>query len=78
MNEPLSLNWRGVTFTLNALLLARETLENGFWPSSRYDSEEEDQYLDNNIMREEYAEDASFVDRRRDRLTSSFHVVHDL
>ena len=52
---------------LNEPLVGRETLRDGFWPNSQIANEEEDQYLDNGTMREEFADDAPFVGRRRDR-----------
>jgi len=78
MNKPLSYYWRGVRSALNTPLLAPESLGNGFWPSSKYALEEEDQYLNNNLMQEEYVEDAPFVGRCRDRPVPSFWIAHDM
>lgn len=78
MNQLLSYYCQCQRFALNVLCLAREALANGFWPNSRYAPEEEDQYIDNGIMLEEYAEVASFVGRRRDRLASSFRAARDV
>ena len=38
----------------------------------------EDEYMDDGTVRKEYAEDAPFVERRRDRPLPSFHVGHDI
>jgi hypothetical protein len=77
-NEPVRRYWEGVRSALNAPFVVRETLQDGFWPNSRIDEEVEDQYLDDGQMREEFAEDAPFVGRRRDRPAPSFRVGRDV
>ena len=78
MNEPLKYYWQGVRSALTTPVPAREILQNGFWPSSRFAPEMEDQFLDDGTIREEFAEDAPFVGRRRDRPAPSFRVGRDV
>ena len=59
--------WEGVRGALQDLLRRRETLRDRFWPNSMILNEEEDQYLDDGTICEEFAEDAPFVGRRHDR-----------
>ena len=66
-NEPIRNYWKGVRAALDAPLLVRDTLQYGFWPASRITTDVEDQMEDDGTVREEYAEDAPFVGRRRDR-----------
>ena len=63
---------------LDAPLLVRDTLQYGFWPASRITTKVEDQIEDDGILREEYAEDALSVGRRRDRPRPSFCAGHDV
>jgi hypothetical protein len=42
-------------------ILVSETLCGGFWPSSRFGLDVEDEFMDDNTICEEYAEDAPFV-----------------
>jgi hypothetical protein len=55
-----------------------ETLRGGFWPSSRFGLDVEDEFMDDGTVREEYAEDAPFVGRRHDRPAPSFRVGRDV
>jgi hypothetical protein len=55
-----------------------KTLRGGFWPSSRFGLDVEDEFMDDSTVREEYAEDAPFVGRRRDRPAPSFRVGRDV
>jgi hypothetical protein len=55
-----------------------ETLCGGFWPSSRFGLDMEDEFMDDSTVREEYAEDAPFVGHRCDRPAPSFHVGRDV
>jgi hypothetical protein len=77
-NEPLSYYWRAVTSAMDAGISVLQTLQNGFWPSSRFAPTIEDEYMDDGTVRKEYAEDAPFVGRRRDRPPPSFHVGRDV
>jgi hypothetical protein len=77
-NEPLSYYWRAVTSAMDAAISVPQTLQNGFWPSSRFAPTVEDEYMDDDTVREEYAEDALFVGRRRDRPPPSFRVGRDV
>ena len=77
-NEPLSYYWKAVTSMMDVVISVPQTLQNGFWPSSRFVPTVEDEYMDNGTVREEYAEDALFVGRRRDRLPPLFHVGRDV
>ena len=54
----MSYYWRGVRAVLDALLVFHIALQNGFWLSSKIGLEVEDQFLDNGMLREKYAEDA--------------------
>ena len=76
--EPVSYYWKGVRAALNEPVPQRHTLLNGFWPSSRIANEVEDQMENDGTLREEYAEDAPFVGRRRDRPRPSFRVGRDV
>ena len=42
-------------------ILVSKTLNGGFWPSSRFILDVEDEFMDDGTIREEYAEDAPFV-----------------
>ena len=53
-------------------------MHDGFWPNSMISNEEEDEYLDDGMVREEFAEDVPFVGRRRDRPQPSFRVGRDV
>ena len=77
-NEPIRNYWKGVRVALDAPLLVHDTLQYGFWPASRITTNVEDQMEDDGTVREEYAEDAPFVGRRRDRLRPLFRVGHDV
>ena len=54
------------------------TLENGFWPTSRFAPRFDDQFTTDGDIREEYEEDDHFVGQVRDRLQPSFRVSRDL
>jgi hypothetical protein len=77
-NEPLSYYWRAVRSAMASDILVTETLRGGFWPSSRFGLDVEDEFMDDGIVREEYAEDAPFVGRRRDRPVPSFRIGRDV
>lgn len=77
-NEPTRSYWKGVRTALDAPMLVRDTLEDGFWPASRIRDEEEDVRREDGTVREEFAEDAPFVGRRRDRPRPSFRVGRDV
>jgi hypothetical protein len=77
-NEPLSYYWRAVRSVMASDISVLETLHGRFWPSSRFGLDVEDEFMDDGTIREEYAEDAPFVGRRRDRLAPSFHVGRDV
>jgi hypothetical protein len=76
-NEPLSYYWRGVKSAMASEISVLQTLQNGFWPSSRIGPVVEDEFMNNGTIREECTEDAPFVRRRRDRPPPSFHVGSD-
>ena len=59
-------------------ILVLETLCSGFWLSSRFGLDVEDEFIDDDIVCEEYAEDASFVRCRRDCSTPLFCVGRDV
>jgi hypothetical protein len=77
-NEPLSYYWRGVKSAMASEISIPQTLQNGFWPSSRSGLAVEDEFMDDGTICEEYAEDAPFVGQRRDRLPPSFRVGRDV
>jgi hypothetical protein len=77
-NEPLSYYWRAVTSTMDATTSVLQTLQNGFWPTSRFVPIVEDEYMDDGTVCEEYAKDALFVGRTRDRPPPSFRVGRDI
>ena len=77
-NESVMKYWEGVRGALQDPLHRRETLRNGFWPNSMILNEEEDQYLNDGTVREEFAEDAPFVGRRRDCPQPSFRIARDV
>jgi hypothetical protein len=55
-----------------------ETLCGGFWPSSRFGLDMEDEFMDDGTVCEEYAEDAPFMGRRHDHPAPSFRVGQDV
>jgi hypothetical protein len=55
-----------------------KTLRGGFWPSSRFGLDVEDEFMDDGTVHEEYAEDAPFVGRRRDCPAPSFRIGRDV
>jgi hypothetical protein len=59
-------------------ILVPQTLQNGFWPSSRFGPTIEDKFMDDGTIREEYTKDAPFVGRRHDRPPPSFRVGRDV
>jgi hypothetical protein len=77
-NEPLSYYWRAVKPAMASDISVSETLRGGFWPSSKFGLDVEDEFMDDSTVREEYAEDAPFVGRRYDRPAPSFHVGRDV
>jgi hypothetical protein len=77
-NEPLSYHWRGVKSAMALEISVPQTLQNGFWPSSRSSPTVEDEFMDDGTIHEEYAEYAPFVGRRHDRPPPSFRVGHDV
>jgi hypothetical protein len=77
-NEPLSYYWRVVRSAMASDISVSETFRGGFWPSSRFALEVEDEFIDDGTTHEEYAEDAPFVGCRRDRPAPSFHVGRDV
>jgi hypothetical protein len=77
-NEPLSYYWRAVKPAMASDISVSETLRGGFWPSSKFGLDVEDEFMDDSTVREEYAEDAPFVGRRCDRPAPSFHVGRDV
>jgi hypothetical protein len=77
-NEPLSYYWRAVKPAMASDISVSETLRGGFWPSSKFGLDVEDEFMDDSTVREEYAEDAPFVGRRRDRPAPSFRVGRDV
>jgi hypothetical protein len=44
-NEPLSYYWRAVMSAMDAAISVPQTLQNGFWPSSRFAPTVEDEYI---------------------------------
>jgi hypothetical protein len=77
-NEPLSYYWRAVRSAMASDISVSETLCGGFWPSSRFSLDLEDELMDDGTVREEYTEDAPFVGRRRNRPAPSFRVGRDV
>jgi hypothetical protein len=73
-NELLSYYWRAVRSAMALDISVLETLRGGFWPSSRFGLDVEDEFMDDNTVCEEYAEDAPFVGRRRNHPAPSFCV----
>ena len=63
---------------MDAAISVPRTLQNGFWPSSRFAPTIEDEYMDDGIVHEEYAKDALFVGRRHDCPLPSFRVDYDI
>jgi hypothetical protein len=63
---------------MDVAILVLQTLQNGFWPSSRFAPTVEDEHMDDGTMREEYVEDAPFVGCRHDRPPPSFRVSRDV
>ena len=76
--DPTQSYWKGVRSALDEPLTMRRTLVDGFWPTTRVTHEQEDEMHKDGTLREEYAEDAPFVGRRRDRPPPSFRVGRDV
>jgi hypothetical protein len=55
-----------------------ETLRGGFWPSSKFGLDVEDEFMDDDTVREEFTEDAPFVGCRHNCPATSFHVGRDM
>ena len=77
-NELLSYYWKAVRFAMALDISILETLHGGFWPSSRFGLDVEDEFMDDSTIREEYVEDALFVGCRHDHLVPSFCVGRDV
>jgi hypothetical protein len=77
-NEPLSYNWRAMRSAMASDISVSKTLRGGFWPSSRFGLDVEDEFMDDGTICEEYTEDAPFLGRRRDRPAPSFQVGRDV
>jgi hypothetical protein len=77
-NEPLSYYWRAVRSAMASDISVSETLRGGFWPSSRFGPDVEDEFMDDGTVREEYVEDAPFVGRRCIRPAPSFRIGRDV
>jgi hypothetical protein len=77
-NELLSYYWRAVRFAMASDISVSKTLRGWFWPSPKFGLDVEDEFMDDGIVREEYAEDAPFVGRRHDCLAPSFRVGRDV
>jgi len=60
-NEHIMYYWRGVKTALDMPLEESPSLRQGFWPQSRYAPSVVDEYELDGTLREEYAEDASFI-----------------
>jgi hypothetical protein len=52
-NEPLSYYWRAVRFAMASDIFVSETLRGGFWPSSRFGLDVEDEFMDDDTVHEE-------------------------
>ena len=57
---------------LDLLLLAKESIEDGYSPRSRFTTSEVDQFQEDGTLREEFAKDLPHVGCRRDRPTELF------
>ena len=77
-NKPLNYYWRAITSAMDAAILVLQTLQNGFRPSSRFACGIENKYMDDGIVRKEYAKNALFVGCRCDCPPPSFHVGRDI
>jgi hypothetical protein len=76
--EHLCYYWRAVKDAVVLSILPTLSLQDGFWPVSRYAPALEDQFIADGTVREEYDEDDHFVGQRCDRLAPSFRVLCDL
>jgi hypothetical protein len=73
-NKPLSYYWKAMKSILILPLFVCNTLQIGFWLSSTFAFVFEDQFLEDSIVWEEYAKDASFVGKKSDRPAPSFQI----
>ena len=73
-NEPLSYYWKVVRSAMALDISVSETLHSGFWPTSRFGLDVEDEFMDDGTVCEEYAKDAPFVGYSRDCPVPSFCV----
>jgi hypothetical protein len=76
--EHLVFYWRAVNAALKEPIEPSDALKDGFWPSTRIETTEEDELDDDGEVREEFAEDDDFVGQRRDRPLPSFRVGRDV
>lgn len=76
--EHLVLYWRAVNATLKEPIEPSAELKDGFWPSTRVETTEEDELDDEGEVREEFAEDDAFVGNLRNRPNPSFRVARDV
>ena len=77
-NELVKRYWEGVRRALNVPFVAYETLQDGFWPNSIHAINDDDQFMQDGTIREEFGEDAPFVGHRRDRPLPSFRMGRDV
>jgi hypothetical protein len=59
-NKPLNYYWTAARSTMVSKISVLQTLQNVFWPSSRFDPAVKDKFMDDGIVYEEYTEDAPF------------------
>jgi hypothetical protein len=53
--KPLSYSWKAVRSSMASQISVTKTLQNGFWPTLRFGRAIEIEFLDDNIVYEEYA-----------------------
>jgi hypothetical protein len=77
-NEHIMYYWRGVKAALDMPLGESRSLQDGFWPLSRYAPSIVDEFEIDGTLREEYAEDPPFIGQRRHCPPPSFRVGRDV
>ena len=74
-HEYLSYYWKDVKDSLGKAMEPDSHMKNGFWPHSRVSTSVVDQYEDDGVLCEEFAQDAPYVGQRHHRLAESFCVA---
>ena len=76
--EYLNYYWKDVKDSLRKAMEPDFHMKNGIWPQSKVLTSIVDQYEDDGVLHEEFAQDAPYVGQRRHRPAESFRVARDV